>query len=602
MDGMDKESSNILEVAREIAIRCGGVLGTEHIICAITLCPETNAGTLLEEYGIDDNIVERLVRSDGHVYENFKFSPRVLSALEKAKQLSEECGYKEVKSLALLSACLEDKTSYACKSLSYFGLDGSKISREAERILRNSARRNFEKQAPNMKGMSYHVEEDEEDDGDALAGLGEDLTQKARDGKLDPVIGRDSEINRIIEILSRRKKNNPILIGEPGVGKSAVVEGLAQAIVEGKVPELLKNKRVFSLDMASLLAGTKYRGEFEERLKKAIETLNERGDTILFIDEIHTIVGAGSTEGSMDAANILKPQLARGELQTIGATTLDEYRKYFEKDSALERRFQTVAVDPPSVSDTITILHGLKSKYEEHHGVTIEDSAINAAAVMSDRYINDRFLPDKAIDLIDEASSRKRINGTLLPENIKEIEKNIQRLNEAIDSYVKMRAFDKAGELEVQLKADEQKLADLRKDWTKEKVQESLVIDETDIANIVSSWTKIPVTKLTQTESEKLLGMEEILKKRVIGQDEAVEAISRAVRRARVGIKDPKRPIGSFIFLGPTGVGKTELSKALAEAIFGDENLMIRVDMSEYMDKVSAVSYTHLTLPTILRV
>ena len=348
MDGMDKESSNILEVAREIAIRCGGVLGTEHIICAITLCPETNAGTLLEEYGIDDNIVERLVRSDGHVYENFKFSPRVLSALEKAKQLSEECGYKEVKSLALLSACLEDKTSYACKSLSYFGLDGSKISREAERILRNSARRNFEKQAPNMKGMSYHVEEDEEDDGDALAGLGEDLTQKARDGKLDPVIGRDSEINRIIEILSRRKKNNPILIGEPGVGKSAVVEGLAQAIVEGQVPELLKNKRVFSLDMASLLAGTKYRGEFEERLKKAIETLNERGDTILFIDEIHTIVGAGSTEGSMDAANILKPQLARGELQTIGATTLDEYRKYFEKDSALERRFQTVAVDPPS--------------------------------------------------------------------------------------------------------------------------------------------------------------------------------------------------------------------------------------------------------------
>ncbi|MDE5616655.1 MAG: ATP-dependent Clp protease ATP-binding subunit, partial [Clostridia bacterium] len=475
MDGMDKESENILQVAREIAVRCGGVLGTEHIICAITLCPETNAGTLLEEYGIDDNIVERLVRSDGKVYENFKFSPRVLSALEKAKQMSEECGYKEVKSLALLSACLEDKTSYACKSLSYFGLDGTKISREAERILRNSARRNFEKQASSMKGMNFHVEDDEDEDGDALAGLGEDLTQKARDGKLDPVIGRDSEINRIIEILSRRKKNNPILIGEPGVGKSAVVEGLAQAIVDGKVPELLKNKRVFSLDMASLLAGTKYRGEFEERLKKAIETLNERGDTILFIDEIHTIVGAGSTEGSMDAANILKPQLARGELQTIGATTLDEYRKYFEKDSALERRFQTVAVDPPSVSDTITILHGLKSKYEEHKGVTIEDSAINAAAVMSDRYINDRFLPDKAIDLIDEASSRKRINGTLLPENIKEIEKNIQRLNEAIDSYVKMRAFDKANELEVQLKADEQKLADLRKGWTKEKVQESLV-------------------------------------------------------------------------------------------------------------------------------
>ncbi|MDE6614535.1 MAG: ATP-dependent Clp protease ATP-binding subunit, partial [Clostridia bacterium] len=519
-----------------------------------------------------------------------KFSPRVISALDRAKKLSEECDYKEVKSLALLSACLEDRTSIACKSLSYFGVDGAKISREAERILLNTAvRRNFEQARattnPNPKYNAPAEEEDDEDD--ILEGLGEDLTQKARDGKLDPVIGRDSEINRIIEILSRRKKNNPILIGEPGVGKSAVVEGLAQAIIGGKVPELLKNKRVFSLDMASLLAGTKYRGEFEERLKKAIESLNKRGDTILFIDEIHTIVGAGSTEGSMDAANILKPQLARGELQTIGATTLDEFRKYFEKDSALERRFQTVAVDPPSVDDTITILHGLKSKYEEHHGVKIEDSAIVAAAVMSDRYINDRFLPDKAIDLIDEASSRKRINGTLLPEHIQDIEKDIQRLNEAIDSYAKMRAFEKATELDVQLKAKEKQLADLRKGWTQEKVRESLVIDDTDIANIVSSWTKIPVTKLTQTESEKLLGMEEILKKRVIGQDEAVEAISRAVRRARVGIKDPKRPIGSFIFLGPTGVGKTELSKALAEAIFGDENLMIRVDMSEYMDKIS---------------
>ncbi|MBD5087074.1 MAG: ATP-dependent Clp protease ATP-binding subunit [Clostridiales bacterium] len=591
MEGFDSESSEIIEVAKEAARRSGGVLGTEHIICAISLCPKTNAGILLSEYGIDDNIVDRLLRSDGTIYDTVNFSPRVISALDRAKKLSEDCDYKEVKSLALLSACLEDRTSIACKSLSYFGVDGAKISREAERILYNTAvRRNFEQARASSAGGSPKYAppvEEEEDDDDILEGLGEDLTQKARDGKLDPVIGRDSEINRIIEILSRRKKNNPILIGEPGVGKSAVVEGLAQAIVEGTVPELLKNKRVFSLDMASLLAGTKYRGEFEERLKKAIETLNKRGDTILFIDEIHTIVGAGSTEGSMDAANILKPQLARGELQTIGATTLDEFRKYFEKDSALERRFQTVAVDPPSVEDTITILHGLKSKYEEHHGVKIEDSAIVAAAVMSDRYINDRFLPDKAIDLIDEASSRKRINGTLLPEHIQDIEKDIQRLNEAIDSYAKMRAFDKATELDVQLKAKEKKLADLRKGWTKERVRESLVIDDSDIANIVSSWTKIPVTKLTQTESEKLLGMEEILKKRVIGQDEAVEAISRAVRRARVGIKDPKRPIGSFIFLGPTGVGKTELSKALAEAIFGDENLIVRVDMSEYMDKVS---------------
>ena len=426
------------------------------------------------------------------------------------------------------------------------------------------------------------------DSDNPLSGLGEDLTKKAKEGKLDPVIGRDAEIERIIEILSRRKKNNPILIGEPGVGKSAVVEGLAQAIVEGKVPEQLKNKKVFSLDMASLLAGTKYRGDFEERLKKALEYLNKEGNIILFIDEIHTIVGAGSSEGgSMDAANILKPQLARGELQTIGATTLEEYRKYFEKDSALERRFQTVAVDPPSVKDTIVILQGLKSKYEEHHGVKILDSAIEAAAVMSDRYINDRFLPDKAIDLIDEAASRKRISGSVMPTDIKAIEDDIKKLDEAIDSYSKMREFDKAKQLNDELDKKKQQLKEMKSGWTKEKTKQELSIDDTDIANIVSSWTKIPVTKITQTESEKLLGMEEILKKRVVGQDEAVEAVARAVRRARVGIKDPKRPIGSFIFLGPTGVGKTELSKALAEAMFGDESLMIRVDMSEYMDKIS---------------
>ena len=413
------------------------------------------------------------------------------------------------------------------------------------------------------------------------------MTEKAKAGKLDPVIGRDEEINRIIEILSRRKKNNPILIGEPGVGKSAVVEGLAQAIVEGRVPEQLKNKKVFSLDMASLLAGTKYRGEFEDRLKKAIDQLNKRGDTILFIDEIHTIVGAGSTEGSLDAANILKPQLARGELQTIGATTLEEYRKYFEKDSALERRFQTVTVDPPSVEDTITILKGLRSKYEAHHGVEITDSALTAAAVMSDRYINDRFLPDKAIDLIDEAASRKRINASSLPAEIKKLEDDIKAADSAIKSYYEMQEFDKEAEVKKSRLQLEKQLKEAKSKWTIDSAPNQKSIDDTDIANIVSSWTKIPVTKLTQSESEKLLGMEDILKKRVIGQDEAVEAISRAVRRARVGIKDPKRPIGSFIFLGPTGVGKTELSKALAEAIFGDENLMIRVDMSEFMDKIS---------------
>ncbi len=585
MNGMDEECSKIMYKAAELAMKSGGVVGTEHIICAMTYFPKSKAGAILAKYGVDSQAVGGFIEEDGRFYSNYVFSDRVNNAVGNARSICKNFGIPTVNSLALLACCLADDNSYACNALRHIGVAPEEIGEEAVDKLVGGAQNNSKPYS--QKAERYRDEEESDGNGDALAGLGEDLTQKARDGKLDPVIGRDSEINRIIEILSRRKKNNPILIGEPGVGKSAVVEGLAQAIVEGKVPEQLKNKRVFSLDMASLLAGTKYRGEFEERLKKAIESLNERGDTILFIDEIHTIVGAGSTEGSMDAANILKPQLARGELQTIGATTLDEYRKYFEKDSALERRFQTVAVDPPSVQDTITILQGLKSKYEDHHGVKILDSAINAAAVMSDRYINDRFLPDKAIDLIDEASSRKRISGSVLPDDIKAVEDDIKRLESAVDSYANMREFDKAKEFDTQLKAQQKKLAELKGGWTKEKTKEELSIDETDIANIVSSWTKIPVTKLTQTESEKLLGMEEILKKRVIGQDEAVEAISRAVRRARVGIKDPKRPIGSFIFLGPTGVGKTELSKALAEAIFGDENLMIRVDMSEFMDKVS---------------
>ena len=593
MDRLNDNSKKIIDTAGMLAIKSGGILGTEHVICAMTYNEKTRAAALLAKHGVSKAKAVSLLASDGAIRRGFEISDRVSYALNYARLMSDKMGKSQVNTLMLLIACLNDSNSYACRGLEQLGVSCDDICQEAAEILleggdyRNSWERREE---PSYRGYSRGGDESDEDidsSDNALSGLGEDMTEKAKAGKLDPVIGRDEEINRIIEILSRRKKNNPILIGEPGVGKSAVVEGLAQAIVEGRVPEQLKNKKVFSLDMASLLAGTKYRGEFEDRLKKAIDQLNKRGDTILFIDEIHTIVGAGSTEGSLDAANILKPQLARGELQTIGATTLEEYRKYFEKDSALERRFQTVTVDPPSVEDTITILKGLRSKYEAHHGVEITDSALTAAAVMSDRYINDRFLPDKAIDLIDEAASRKRINASSLPAEIKKLEDDIKAADSAIKSYYEMQEFDKEAEVKKSRLQLEKQLKEAKSKWTIDSAPNQKSIDDTDIANIVSSWTKIPVTKLTQSESEKLLGMEDILKKRVIGQDEAVEAISRAVRRARVGIKDPKRPIGSFIFLGPTGVGKTELSKALAEAIFGDENLMIRVDMSEFMDKIS---------------
>lgn len=593
MDRLNDNCKKIIDTAGMLAIKSGGILGTEHVICAMTYNEKTSAAALLAKHGVSKAKAVSLLASDGAIRRGFEISDRVSYALNYARLMSDKMGKSQVNTLMLLIACLNDSNSYACRGLEQLGVSCDDICQEAAEILleggeyRNSRERREE---PSYRGYSRGGDESDEDrdsSDNALSGLGEDMTEKAKAGKLDPVIGRDEEINRIIEILSRRKKNNPILIGEPGVGKSAVVEGLAQAIVEGRVPEQLKNKKVFSLDMASLLAGTKYRGEFEDRLKKAIDQLNKRGDTILFIDEIHTIVGAGSTEGSLDAANILKPQLARGELQTIGATTLEEYRKYFEKDSALERRFQTVTVDPPSVEDTITILKGLRSKYEAHHGVEITDSALTAAAVMSDRYINDRFLPDKAIDLIDEAASRKRINASSLPAEIKKLEDDIKAADSAIKSYYEMQEFDKEAEVKKSRLQLEKQLKEAKSKWTIDSAPNQKSIDDTDIANIVSSWTKIPVTKLTQSESEKLLGMEDILKKRVIGQDEAVEAISRAVRRARVGIKDPKRPIGSFIFLGPTGVGKTELSKALAEAIFGDENLMIRVDMSEFMDKIS---------------
>ena len=421
----------------------------------------------------------------------------------------------------------------------------------------------------------------------ALDSYSRNLTQMALDGKLDPVIGREHEIQRVIQILSRRTKNNPCLIGEPGVGKTAVVEGLAQRIAAGDVPDTIADKRVMTLDLSGMVAGSKYRGEFEERIKKVIAEVVEAKDVLLFIDEIHTIIGAGGAEGALDASNILKPSLARGELQLIGATTINEYRKYIEKDSALERRFQPVTVDEPSEEESIAILKGLRSRYEEHHRVEITDDALEAAVKLSSRYINDRFLPDKAIDLIDEAASKVRLSNYTKPSKIKDYEAQIDDLEEEKESAIRDEAYEKAGDIKKKQEKLKEKIRLTLEKWEKEKETRKLVVGENEVADVVAGWTKIPVKKLAQEESERLKNLEGILHERVVGQEEAVTAVSKAIRRGRIGLKDPKRPIGSFLFLGPTGVGKTELSKALAEAMFGTESSLIRVDMSEYMEKHS---------------
>ena len=417
--------------------------------------------------------------------------------------------------------------------------------------------------------------------------FGEDLTKKAREGKLDPIIGRKEEIERVIQILSRRTKNNPCLIGEPGVGKTAVVEGLAQKIVAGDVPEILKDKRVVSVDISGMVAGAKYRGDFEERIKKALQEVKKAGDVILFIDEIHTIVGAGAAEGAIDAANILKPLLARGEIQLVGATTLNEYRKFIEKDAALERRFSPVTVNEPSEKDTVKILKGIRDKYEAHHGVKITDEAIEAAVTMSTRYINDRFLPDKAIDLIDEAASRAKLKTYTEPDSLKELEEKIEEMQKDKEEAVRTQKFEKAADLRDKEKELKDKYEKEQKKWKNKNNKSVTNITEENIAEVIASWTGIPAKKITEDENEKLKNLEKNLHARVIGQNEAVEAVAKAIRRGRVGLKDPKRPIGSFLFLGPTGVGKTELSKALAETLFGDENALIRIDMSEYMESHS---------------
>jgi len=579
-------AAKAFDVADKLARRTGGVIGTEHVLFGICSIENTYASMLLRQYGITTDTLR------GYFFESASnalyISPTAKSVIDLAQRLAlqlTQSDYIDVEHI--LMGLLKVRDGKAARIFVKRDVDTEEIF---NLLVAEFMKDGDEFESMGIEGNGYasgNYEEDEKvsKDGNDLSKLGVDLTQKARAGKLDPVIGRNEEVERIVQILSRRTKNNPVLIGEPGVGKSAVVEGLAQAIVEGKVPETLKGKKIFSLDMSSLVAGTKYRGEFEERLKNTIAQFKKSGDTILFIDEIHTIVGAGSAEGSMDAANILKPMLARGELQTIGATTLEEYRKYIEKDAALERRFQPVMVNPPSVQDTISILKGLRDKYEAHHKVRITDSAIEAAAILSDRYITDRFLPDKAIDLIDEAASRKRISTQITPNDLKEKQEELMRLSAEKNSAVKAMEFERAEELKDKIKALEDEITNASDSWENTKASTELSIGEPEISEIVSKWTGVPLNKITEDEGKRLINLERELHDRVIGQNEAISAVANAIRRARAGLKEPNRPIGSFIFLGPTGVGKTELSKALAAALFGDENLMIRVDMSEYMSK-----------------
>ncbi|MDD4002669.1 MAG: ATP-dependent Clp protease ATP-binding subunit [Clostridia bacterium] len=564
-------------------------LGTEHILYGLLSVEDSKAAKLIAEFGVGlDKYEEVFAQNIDLNYQANGFTPRTKKMFEIAIAYALQIGSGFVGTEHILLAIVSDKESMAAFLLQNLGVDIEKLKEKLIIEIRGSKQTAAGGKMFNATQPMGAAERRENSPLDKISKFGTDLNSKAKEGKLDPVIGREKEIDRIIQILSRRTKNNPVLIGEPGVGKSAIVEGLAQKIVEGKVPELLKDKIVFALDIAGMLAGTKYRGDFEERLKDAINFIKKNGNIIVFIDEIHNIVGAGATsEGKLDAADMLKPLLARGEMQTVGATTIDEYRKYIEKDSALERRFQPVMVDQPTVEDTILILKGLRDKYEAHHKVTIKDDAIEAAATLSDRYIQDRFLPDKAIDLIDEACSKARLATYIAPPKLKEKEAILDKYEQEKQAAASNEDFEKAAKIRDKIKNITDEIEVIKKEWETNRTKSNASIGEEEVADIVAQWTSVPVLKLTQSESEKLLKLEQQLHKRVIGQNDAVNSISKAIRRARAGLKDPSRPIGSFIFVGPTGVGKTELSKALAESMFGSEELMIRIDMSEYMEKHS---------------
>ena len=578
MQRFTDDAQRVLSFAQEAALELGhDYVGTEHVLIGLIKVKNGVAAKALNELGLSaetiiEDVEEHIGRGNKKASSVY-MTPRVKHVLELAVEVANHMNHNYVGTEHILLGLLSDGGGVAVGLLRNHNIRASDIVEVIRDILGSS-------------GRTSHNSEDNQDSSSLgnLADFGTDLNESAKQGKIDPVIGRDKEISRVIQILSRRTKNNPVLIGEPGVGKTAIAEGLAQRIVNGNVPEILRNKRIISLSISSMLAGAKYRGEFEERLKKAIDEVQKHDDMIIFIDEIHTLVGAGATEGAMDAANILKPALARGEFQVIGATTLDEYKKHIEKDAALERRFQPVLVGEPSEEDALEILKGLRDRYEAFHKAKITDEALEAAVSLSSRYITDRFLPDKAIDVVDEAASKVRMKVFSAAPDVKALETQLADVKKEKEAAVTAQEFEKAAEMRDEEKRIEKEIND-KKNAAKENSDAKLVVTDEDIASVVAQWTGIPVSKIAQEESESLLHLEEELHKRVIGQDEAVVAVSKAVRRARAGLKDPKRPIGSFLFLGPTGVGKTELARALAVALFGDETAMIRLDMSEYMEK-----------------
>ncbi len=579
MNGMFTDRvKKVMQIAREESVRLGNdYVGTEHLLLGLVKEGDGVAVAVLRSMGVDlDQLgtnIEKAVSSTGGMMtigQMLPFTPRAKKVLEIAAHEARSMSHKYIGTEHLLLALMKDTESAATNALAAAGLEYDRVKEEINKVLRGGESVGPQKEKSKTPFLDH---------------FGRDITSLAREKKLDPVIGREREIERVVQILSRRKKNNPVLIGEPGIGKTAIVEGLAQKIVEKEIPQVLEEKRVINLDMASMVAGTKYRGQFEERLKALMTELQKNDNIVVFIDELHTIVGAGGSEGSLDASNIFKPALSRGEIQCIGATTLDEYRKYVEKDGALARRFQTIMVDPPGVTQTVQILRGLRHNYEEHHKVRYSERAIELAVNLSERYLSDRFLPDKAIDVIDEAGARKRLSSMEIPQEIRDMEKEINDVVKEKEHAVENQEFEHAAKLRDRQEKLKGTLLEKKALWRKSKTEERLLVDESTVISVISTMTGIPLSRLEEEESKKLLHLEDELRKRVIGQDEALEAVSRSIRRSRAGLHNPRRPIASFIFLGPTGVGKTELAKSLAESLFETEDALVRVDMSEYMEK-----------------